>query len=124
VQAAIAAVHGQASSFDQTDWAQILALYGLLEQMTDNPMVSLNRAIAVAMVNGPAAGLALLDTLEGDPRLAGHHRVDAIRGHLFERAGDRQRAAHHYHTAAQRTKNLPERNYLITKLTRLTQGEP
>src|SRR6185295_13018743 len=92
LQAAIAAVHDEAESADATDWPQILALYGLLLEMSDNPMVALNHAIAVAMVHGPAAGLARLDALASDERLAGHHRLDAVRGHLMERAGDREGA--------------------------------
>ena len=90
VQAAIAAVHDEASHADETDWAQILALYGVLERIQDNPMVTLNRAVALAMVDGPLAGLALLDTL--DDRLPGHYRLAAVRGHLFTMAGDRAAA--------------------------------
>src|SRR5207247_6041972 len=86
LQAAIAAVHDEAATAEQTDWPQILALYGLLERMTGNPIVTLNRAVAAAMVDGPAAGLALLAGLEG--RLPGHHRLDAVRAHLLELAGD------------------------------------
>jgi predicted RNA polymerase sigma factor len=119
LQAAIAALHDEAPSTAQTDWAQILALYGLLEQMSDNPMVTLNRAIAAAMANGPAAGLEILSALDDDTRLAGHHRLDAVRGHLLEMAGDRDRALAHYVTAADRTTSIPERNYLLTKAARL-----
>ena len=85
--------------------------------MTGNPMVTLNRAVAVAMVDGPAAGLALLDGL--DERLAGHHRLDAVRAHLLEMAGDRDAAITHYRTAAGRTTSIPERNYLLSKSARL-----
>ena len=92
LQAAIAALHDEAARGDDTDWPQILALYGLLERMSDNPMVKLNRAIAAAMVNGPAVGLELLEALDADPRVAGHYRLDAVRGHLFEKAGDLERA--------------------------------
>src|SRR5206468_1480883 len=104
LQAAIAAVHDEAPRAQDTDWPQILALYGLLERMTNNPMVTLNRAIAAAMVDGPAAGLALLDGL--DDRLAGHHRLDAVRAHLLEMAGDRESAVAHYRTAAARTTSV------------------
>src|SRR5258708_3067403 len=83
LQAAIAAVHDEAARTDDTDWPQVLALYGLLKRMSDNPMVALNHAIAVAMVNGPRAGLDLLDRLDADGRLAGHYRMDAVRAHLF-----------------------------------------
>src|SRR5439155_11025844 len=103
VQAAIAAVHDEAESAEATDWAQILALYGVLQQMSDNPMVALNQAIAAAMVHGPAAGLERLDALAGDPRLAGHHRLDAVRAHLLERSGDPAGALAHYQRAAERT---------------------
>lgn len=115
LQAAIAAVHDQAPSFDDTDWPQILALYGLLEKMSPNPMVSLNRAVALAMVHGPKAGLAELEKLARDPRLAEHHRLAAVRAHLHERAGDRMAAIAGYREAAALTANTPERNYLVLK---------
>ncbi len=118
VQAAIAAVHDEAESADETDWAQILALYALLERMTGNPMVTLNRAIAAAMVEGPAAGLTLLDGLE--ERLAGHHRLDAVRAHLLEMDGDPEAAIARYRMAAGRTTSVAERNYLLTRAARLT----
>jgi RNA polymerase sigma factor (sigma-70 family) len=94
LQAAIAAVHDEAARAEETDWPQILALYDLLKDLADNPMVLLNRAIAVAMVHGPSRGLELLDTLEADGRLAGHYRLDAVRAHLLEMAGDHPRALH------------------------------
>jgi len=119
LQAAIAAVHDEAARAEDTDWAQILALYGLLRRMTDNPMVTLSYAIAAAMVHGPAAGLALLDELERDTRLAGHYRLAAVRAHLLERAGDREAALRHYRAAASRTTSIPERNYLIDRAARL-----
>ena len=96
LQAAIAAVHDEAPRAEDTDWPQILALYGLLKRMADNPMVTLNHAIAAAMVNGPSAGLKLLEALDEDPRLAGHYRLDAVRAHLHEMAGDREAAIAHY----------------------------
>jgi predicted RNA polymerase sigma factor len=121
LQAAIAAVHDEAARAADTDWPQILALYSLLQRMTDNPMVTLNRAIAAAMVHGPAAGLGLLQELDRDPRLAGHHRLDAVRGHLYERLGDRDAALAHYQAAAERTTSIPERDYLIARAARLTE---
>jgi RNA polymerase sigma factor (sigma-70 family) len=120
LQAAVAAVHDEAARVEDTDWPQILALYGLLERMSDNPMVKLNRAIAAAMVEGPAAGLELVQALDADPRMAGHYRLDAVRGHLYERSGDAERAIAHYRAAAERTASIPERDYLITKAARLT----
>ena len=117
LQAAIAAVHDEAATAKETDWPQILALYGLLERMTGNPMVTLNRAVAAAMVDGPAEGLALLAGLE--ERLAGHHRLDAVRAHLLEMAGDVEGAIAHYRTAAGRTTSLAERIYLTTQAARL-----
>jgi len=120
LQAAIAAVHDTASSTEATDWSEILALYGLFERMSDNPMVSLNRAIAAAMVDGPTVGLELLTMLDGDSRIAGHYRLDAVRGHLYEKSGNRERAIAHYHAAAERTASIPERNYLLTKAARLS----
>ncbi|HEY6222723.1 MAG TPA: sigma-70 family RNA polymerase sigma factor [Gemmatimonadales bacterium] len=118
LQAAIAAVHDEAASAEETDWPQILALYGVLLEMSDNPMVALNHAIAVAMVEGPAAGLARLDALAGDERLAGHYRLEAVRGHLLERAGDREKAREYYRRAAERTTSAPERDYLLMKAAR------
>jgi RNA polymerase sigma factor (sigma-70 family) len=120
LQAAIAAVHDEAETADETDWPQILALYGLLEQMTGNPMVTLNRAVAAAMVDGPAVGLALLEGL--NERLPGHHRLDAVRAHLLEMDGDPKAAIEHYRTAAGRTTSLAEREYLLTRAARLTAG--
>jgi RNA polymerase sigma factor (sigma-70 family) len=120
LQAAIAAVHDEAQRAGDTDWPQILALYGLLKQMSDNPMVTLNHAIAAAMVHGPAVGLDLLKELDTDPRIGGHYRLDAVRGHLLEMAGDHTRAIGHYRAAAERTASIPERNYLATKAARLS----
>jgi len=124
LQAAISAVHDEAADADATDWPQILALYGLLKQMTDNPMVMLNHAIATAMVYGPAAGLTLIDSLDGDDRLAGHYRIDAVRGHLLEMAGDHRGAVGHYRAAANGTRNVPERHYLITRAARISAEGP
>lgn len=117
LQAAISAIHDEAPSAQDTDWPQILALYGLLQRMTDNPMVTLNRAVAAAMIEGPTAGLALLVDL--DDQLAGHHRLDAVRAHLLEMAGDREAAAAHYRTAAARTTSIAERDYLTAQAARL-----
>ncbi|GIM93762.1 RNA polymerase sigma24 factor [Paractinoplanes toevensis] len=117
LQAAIAALHCRAPTFETTDWPQIAALYGLLARVTGNPVVSLNRAVAVAMSDGPAAGLALLDDL-GD-QLAGNHRLDAVRAHLHEQAGDPSTAARLYAAAAARTSSLPERRYLTMRAARL-----
>ena len=117
LQAAIAAVHSRARRADETDWSQILALYGLLEQLTGNPVVTLNRAVAAAMADGPAAGLAIVDSV--DERLAGNHRVDAVRGHLLELAGDTDGAVAHYRAAASRTTSLPEQRYLTARAARL-----
>jgi len=122
LQAAIAAVHDEAPRAEDTDWPQILALYGLLKQISDNPMVSLNHAVATAMVHGPSAGLALLHALDNDARIAGHYRLDAVRAHLLERAGDHQAAVAHYRTAAGRTTSIPERNYLLTQAARLSES--
>jgi predicted RNA polymerase sigma factor len=108
---------------ENTDWPQILALYELLKRMSDNPMVMLNHAIAVAMVHGPRAGLELLDALDADGRLAGHHRLDAVRAHLLEMAGEHQAAIAQYRAAAGRTTNLPERNYLVTQAARLRESD-
>jgi RNA polymerase sigma factor (sigma-70 family) len=119
LQAAIAAVHDEAARAEDTDWPQILALYDLLKRMSDNPMVALNRAIAAAMVHGAAKGLELLDALKADARLVDHYRLDAVRAHLLELAGDREGAVRHYRAAAGKTGSLPERNYLLTQAARL-----
>jgi RNA polymerase sigma factor (sigma-70 family) len=118
LQAAIAALHDQAADTESTDWPQIAQLYAVLERVAPNPVVTLNRAVAVAMVEGPAAGLALLDTLDGGP-LASQHRLPAVRAHLLERAGDHAAAAQNYRLAAQRTASAPERRYLLDRADRL-----
>ncbi|MEO8334804.1 MAG: DUF6596 domain-containing protein [bacterium] len=119
LQAAIAAVHDEAPRAEDTDWPQILALYEMLMRMTDSPVVALNHAIATAMVHGHGAGLALLDLLQDDERLRASHRLDAVRAHLLERAGDRAAAIALYRRAASRTASIPERNYLTMKAARL-----
>ena len=119
LQAAVAAVHDQAASMATTDWPQILQLYDLLLKLADNPMVGLNRAVAVAMVHGPAAGPRLLDELEDTGKLAEHYRLDAVRAHMLEQAGEHERALMFYRRAAERTASLPERNYLTTRAARL-----
>ena len=121
LQAAVAAVHDEASRAQDTDWPQILALYELLKRVSPGPMVTLNHAIAAAMVHGPAKGLELLKPLDTDARLADHYRLDAVRGHLLEMLGDHERAIHHYRIAAGRTTSLPEQNYLMTQAARLAE---
>jgi RNA polymerase sigma factor (sigma-70 family) len=120
LQAAVAAVHDEAPSAEATDWPQILALYGVLQDLSDNPMVDLNHAIATAMVHGPAEGLARLDVVAADPRVAGHHRLDSVRAHLLERSGDRAAAVALYRRAADRTASTAERNYLLAHAARLS----
>ncbi|MFZ0959001.1 MAG: sigma-70 family RNA polymerase sigma factor [Candidatus Sulfotelmatobacter sp.] len=124
LQAAIAAIHDEATRPEDTDWPQILALYDLLRRMTDNPMVALNHAIAAAMVHGPTKGLELLDALKTDARVANHHRLDAVQAHLLEMAGDREGAVKHYRAAAGKTGSLPERNYLLMQAARLSSATP
>ena len=120
VQAAIAAVHDRAFSVEATDWPTIAALYQRLEEMTSNPVVTLNRAVAVAMVDGPVAGLALIDEVAG--RLGPSHRPDAVRAHLLEMAGDLEAAVRHYRLAARRATSIPERRYLIMRAARLIRS--
>ena len=120
LQAAIAALHDEAAHVDETDWPQILSLYDVLLRMTDNPMVALSRAIALAMVQGPDAGLAQIDRLAVDPRLRNHHRLDAAQGHLHERAGRYAEARRAYLRAAERTTSTAEREYLLTQAAKLT----
>ncbi|AYY11700.1 RNA polymerase sigma factor [Actinobacteria bacterium YIM 96077] len=119
LQAAIAAVHDEARSADETDWPQILALYEVLEQVSPGPMVTLNRAIALAMVRGARAGLAVLGTLDGDERMAHTHRLEAVRAHLLELAGDVEAAREAYRHAARMTASLPEQQYLTLQAARL-----
>jgi RNA polymerase sigma factor (sigma-70 family) len=122
LQAAIAAVHDQAARAEDTDWEEILGLYGLLARMSDNPMVRLNHAVAFAMVRGPKAGLELVARLDADPRIANHHRLAAVRAHLYERAGEREEAIRCYVIAAGRTSSIAEQNYLRMKAARLAAG--
>ncbi|NUK59373.1 RNA polymerase sigma factor [Streptomyces lunaelactis] len=117
LQAAIAALHDEAARADDTDWPQILALYDILVRRAPEPMAELGRAVAVAMVHGPEAGLAEVAKLED--RLAGHHRLDAVRAHLLEKAGDTEGARAAYRLAAQRTLSVPETRYLQMRAARL-----
>jgi predicted RNA polymerase sigma factor len=119
VQAAIAALHDEARTAADTDWAQILALYDVLERVSPGPVVRLNRAVAVAMVHGPLAGLALLGTLDEDDRMARTHRLDAVRGHLLEMSGDRAGARAAYRRALKKTASGPEQHYLALRAARL-----
>jgi RNA polymerase sigma factor (sigma-70 family) len=119
LQAAIAAVHDEARTAGETDWPQILALYEVLEQVSPGPVVTLNRAVAVARVHGPRAGLALIGTLDEDERMAHNHRLEAVRAHLLERAGDIDAARRSYELAARMTASLPERRYLALRAARL-----
>lgn len=120
LQAAIAAVHDEAPRPEETDWPQILALYSVLKRISENPMVTLNHAVAHAMVHGPRAGLDLLEPLDRDERLSRHHRLAAVRAHLLEMAGERDAAIAQYRLAASRTTSTPERDYLIKQAARLS----
>jgi RNA polymerase sigma factor (sigma-70 family) len=120
--AAIAALHDQAADHASTDWPRLLALYDRLDAMTGNPIVALNRAVAVAMAQGPGAGLALLDGLAG--QLGDHHRWHSVRAHLLEQAGDTAGAIAEFEAAAARTTNRRERDYLVTKAAQLGSGAP
>ena len=121
LQAAIAAVHDEAPSAKATDWPQILALYEVLERVSPGPVVTLNRAVALAMVHGPRAGLALIGTLDTDDRMAHNHRLEAVRGHLLELAGDLAAARESYRQAARMTASLPEQRYLALRAARLAE---
>jgi RNA polymerase sigma factor (sigma-70 family) len=122
LQAAIAAVHDEAASADDTDWREILGLYDLLAALSPGPMVSLNRIVALAMVSGPEVGLAALDEAVSDPALAGHYRADAVRAHLLDLAGDRAAAREAYLAAARRTLSIPEQRYLESRAAELSDG--
>ncbi len=119
IQAAIAAIHDEAPTTDATDWSQILAFYEVLEQVSPGPAVTLNHSVAVAMVHGPMPALAMLGTLDADERMAATHRVDAVRAHLLEMAGDAVGARDAYLSAARRTQSLPEQRYLTDRASRL-----
>ena len=124
LQAAIAAVHDEAASSQDTDWKQILGLYDLLGVLAPGPMVALNRIVAVAMVHGPQAGLQQLGAAEAEPALGGHHRVDAVRAHLLELAGDHGSARAAYELAARRTLSVPEQRYLKSRAAQLGPTTP
>ena len=123
LQAAIAAVHDEAPQFADTDWRQIVALYDALGRISPDPMVTLNAAVAVAMLNGPEAGLKLIETVAADPKLADHHRLAAVRAHLLEDSGDLVGARSAYADAARRTTSLPEQRYLRGRAARLTSDQ-
>jgi len=123
LQAAIAAVHDEAKTMADTDWPQVLGLYDLLERTAPNPFTALNRAVALAMVHGPEAGLEIIATLAADKRMAQHHRLLAARAHMHELAGDTDAAAADYLDAARRATSLPERRYLALQAARLTRDE-
>jgi predicted RNA polymerase sigma factor len=119
LQAAIAALHDEAPSTETTDWPQIVALYELLLQLSDNPMVALNHAVAVAMATGPQAGLDLIGKLEHDERITRDHRLHAVRAHLLELAGDQIGARESYLAAAGLTMSRPQQRYLYGRVARL-----
>jgi predicted RNA polymerase sigma factor len=120
LQAAIAAVHAEAAVFQDTDWPQIAALYEMLEQVAPGPAVTLNRAVAVGMTDGPERGLTLVDALLEDPAMRRHHRTHAVRAHLLEMAGEREPARQAYLHAARLTASLPEQRYLNARAARLS----
>src|SRR5580658_2479801 len=119
LQAAIAATHADAATAGETNWPQVHALYLILERIAPNPMVTLNRAIALAETEGPRAGLAVLAALDGDERMAGHHRLLSVRAHLLEKTGDTAGAYDHYRRAAKSTASLAERRYLEARASRV-----
>jgi predicted RNA polymerase sigma factor len=121
LQAAIAAVHAEARQADDTDWPQILALYELLERIAPSPVVTLNRAVARAMVDGPHAALELLESLDADERMAEQHRLHAVRAHLLELAGEDAAARESFRLAARRTTSIPEQRYLEGRASRLRE---
>jgi predicted RNA polymerase sigma factor len=124
LQAAIAATHADAAGSADTDWYEVQTLYQILERIAPNPMVTLNRAVAIAATQGPRAGLDLLAPLAEDPRVSGHHRLHAVRAHLLEDAGDRAGALAAYREAARTTASLTERRYLETRAARLEAADP
>jgi RNA polymerase sigma factor (sigma-70 family) len=121
LQAAIAATHASAATAAETNWPQVHALYLILERIAPNPVVTLNRAVALAETQGPQAGLDLLAALDGDARMAGHHRLLAVRAHLLEKAGDAAGAREHYRRAAKATASLAEQRYLESRARALAE---
>ncbi len=119
IQAAIAAIHDEATTAGDTDWPQILALYDLLARTSTNPVVALNRAVAAAMVHDPQAGLDLIAGLDHDRHLASQHRLHAVRAHRHEQAGDLAAAHAGFEEAARRATNIPEQRYLRAQAARL-----
>ena len=117
--ARIAAVHDEAATAEATDWRQIIALYEVLLSLDENPVIALNHAVAVSIVDGPQAGLALLDRLRLDPRVGTDRRVHAVRGHLLEREGDPEAAADAFRAARSRTTHVAQQRYLNQQITRL-----
>ncbi len=124
LQAAIAGVHDQAERAEDTDWAEIVALYELLDHVGPNPMATLNKAVAVAMTHDPLAGLRLLETLDGDDRISDHHLMFAVRGHLLQMAGRNDAASEAFHAAARRTASIPEKRYLQKRATQVRNTAP
>jgi predicted RNA polymerase sigma factor len=123
LQAAIAAIHDEAPTAAATDWAEIVMLYELLMQMSDNPMVALNHAVATAMVRGADVGLDLLGKLETDERIGEDYRFHAVRAHLLEMAGDHVAARDSYRASAERTASIPQQRYLHSRAARLTDDQ-
>jgi RNA polymerase sigma factor (sigma-70 family) len=119
LQAAIAATHADAAGAEDTDWHQVHGLYTILERIAPNPMVTLNRAVALGETSGPGAGLDLLAGLDADPRMAGHHRLHAVRAYLLEQADERDAAYDEYRRAARATASVPERRFLEARASRL-----
>jgi predicted RNA polymerase sigma factor len=122
LQAAIATTHADATRAEETDWRQVHVLYKILERIAPNPMVTLNRAVALAEIQGPQAGLELLSTLDEDDRISGHHRLHAVRAHLLEKDGDLAGAYDNYRLAARITASLAERRYLESRAARVRRA--
>jgi predicted RNA polymerase sigma factor len=115
LQAAIAACHARAVTAEETDWNRIAALYAELVEAVPSPIVELNRAVAVGMANGPAAGLELVERLHGDPALEGYHLLPSVRGDLLEKLGRREEARAEFEKAASITRNERERRFLLER---------
>jgi RNA polymerase sigma factor (sigma-70 family) len=122
LQAAIAATHADAQRAEETNWQQVHVLYKILERVAPNPMVTLNRAVALAQTSGPAAALELLTDLDADPRMKNHHRLHAVRAHLLEMSGDLPAAREQYKLAARGTASMTERRYLASRASQLAGG--
>ena len=123
LQAAIAACHARAHTAEETDWTRIVQLYGELASIAPSPVVELNRAVALSMASGPAAGLAAVDKLKEEPALKDYHLLPSVRGDLLSKLGRFQEASAEFERAASLTRNVRERELLLGRAASCARGE-